>query len=94
MFWQVPFISVTVMCRGQVILIWSGRNGKVRVRGGHYARYYGFSVGAQVALDLERQSADHFDPFSDLWVVLTRSSSVRNLKIIFQSQQQNIDQQV
>ncbi|CAL8463257.1 g2791 [Coccomyxa elongata] len=48
----------------------------------------------QVAVDCERR-ADHSDPFLHLWRALARSSSLRNLKIIFRNYQvQDFDQQV
>ena len=61
------------------------------MRGGHYTK---FPKGAQVAVDCERR-ADCPDPFLHLWRALARSSSLRNLKIIFRNYQvQDFDQQV
>lgn len=50
-----------------------------------------------MAVDDKKQCEDNyfFYPFNHLWEVLARSSSLRNLKIIFQNiDEQDFDQQV
>ncbi len=93
MYWKVPLISMTWICllKDSCILAFFRMNAKLEYEVG---TVQDFPKGAQVAVDCERL-ADHSNPFLHLWRALARSSSLRNLKIIFQNYQvQDFDQQV